>query len=48
MPFDEATYNHPRVGEHSYRSFPCGDCHPNGYKTYSCTKCHKDGVPQGD
>ncbi len=46
--FKDAVFNHPRVGEHSYRSFPCGDCHPNGYANATCVKCHKNGAPTGD
>lgn len=46
--FKDAVFNHPRLEEHSYRSFPCGDCHPNGFANASCEKCHKGGAPQGD
>lgn len=37
-----ATFNHPRIrgGEHSYRSFACSKCHPNGTGSSYCT-CHK-------
>lgn len=37
-----ATFAHPRIrgGEHSYRSFACSKCHPNGTSTSYCT-CHK-------
>jgi hypothetical protein len=43
-----ASFNHPRIGEHSYRSFPCAKCHPNGYSSHSCT-CHGGGNgPSGE
>jgi len=39
----EKNFWHPRVREHSYRSFSCSSCHPNGYDSYNCTKCHAEG-----
>ncbi len=41
-----ATFTHARIpgGEHTYRSFACSSCHPNGYSSYSCTRCHS-GTP---
>lgn len=48
VPFKDAVFNHPSAGEHSYRSFPCEDCHPNGYTSATCVKCHKNGAPSGD
>jgi nitrate/TMAO reductase-like tetraheme cytochrome c subunit len=48
VPFKKATFSHPaRVGDHSYRSFPCAKCHPNGYASSYCT-CHKGNPPNGD
>lgn len=46
--FSKATFRHPaRVGEHSFRSFACVKCHPNGYTSSSCT-CHGGRAPSGD
>lgn len=46
--FDKTVFRHPSAGEHSYRSFPCADCHPSGFTSTSCTKCHKGGPPTDD
>lgn len=37
-----ATFSHARIpgGEHTYRSFACVNCHPNGKSTHTCAKCH--------
>jgi nitrate/TMAO reductase-like tetraheme cytochrome c subunit len=37
-----ATFSHPGIpgGEHSYRSFPCVNCHPSGFSSATCAKCH--------
>jgi cytochrome c-type protein NapC len=37
-----ATFSHPRIpgGEHTYRSFSCGKCHPSGYGSHTCASCH--------
>jgi hypothetical protein len=45
-----ASFSHPRVpgGEHSYKSFACSNCHPNGYGSAVCTKCHGAGGPDDD
>ena len=43
-----AQFNHPGVREHSYKSFPCNNCHPSGYTSYTCTRCHQGGAPSGD
>lgn len=43
-----ATFNHPGVGEHSYKTFPCNYCHPKDYASYSCTRCHKNGAGGDD
>lgn len=43
-----AQFNHPGVGEHSYKSFPCNYCHPGGYTSYTCTRCHQSGAPKDD
>lgn len=46
-----ATFRHPRIpgGEHSYRSFACSRCHPNGFGSYSCASCHDSRTgPDGD
>ncbi len=46
--FASATFRHPaRTGAHSYRSFACVKCHPNGYTTSYCS-CHKGNPPTGD
>lgn len=44
--WSSATFSHPSIpgGEHTYRSFACASCHPNGYASASCTKCH-NGTP---
>jgi hypothetical protein len=45
VPFAQATFSHPaRVGDHSYRAFPCVKCHPSGYTTSYCS-CHKGNPP---
>jgi hypothetical protein len=44
-PFAQAIFTHPRVGEHTYRSFPCADCHPESLAKTTCTKCHEGGAP---
>jgi len=40
--WSSATFRHARIpgGEHSYRSFACSNCHPNGYSTHTCARCH--------
>lgn len=39
--WSRATFRHPSTGsEHTYRSFACVKCHPNGYSTHTCTACH--------
>ena len=45
-----ATFRHPSVGEHSYRSFACSRCHPNGYSSATCRACHDtaSGPSDGD
>lgn len=43
-----ASFSHPLVREHSYRSFPCRNCHPNGFQTATCTGCHDSNNPRGD
>jgi len=43
-----ASFAHPTVREHSYQSFPCRNCHPNGLQTWTCTGCHDSNNPQGD
>ena len=37
-----ATFRHARIpgGEHTYRSFACTNCHPNGKSTHTCARCH--------
>ena len=41
-------FNHRgNTGEHSWRSFPCAKCHPNGYSQASCT-CHGGRAPSED
>lgn len=37
-----ATFRHARIpgGEHTYKSFACSNCHPNGYGSRTCAKCH--------
>jgi len=47
--FDKTVFRHPAdTGEHSFRSLPCVDCHPNGYESATCTKCHEGGEPEDD
>ncbi|MDO8964053.1 MAG: NapC/NirT family cytochrome c [Coriobacteriia bacterium] len=45
--WSSATFSHPRVQEHTYRSFPCVRCHPNGYSSHYCS-CHPGGRPPSD
>ncbi|MCE5190898.1 MAG: NapC/NirT family cytochrome c [Actinomycetia bacterium] len=44
--WSSATFSHPSIpgGEHTYRSFACTSCHPNGYGSASCATCH-DSTP---
>jgi len=37
-----ASFRHPGIpgGQHSYRSFACANCHPNGFSSATCSKCH--------
>jgi len=47
-PFAETRFAHPTInGKHTYRSFACAKCHPDGYATHSCT-CHGGNPPSGD
>jgi nitrate/TMAO reductase-like tetraheme cytochrome c subunit len=47
-PFAQAVFNHPtNTGDHTFRSFPCVKCHPNGLATAVCT-CHGGSAPTGD
>lgn len=41
--WSSATFSHPSVpgGKHTYRSFSCSSCHPNGYGSVNCTSCHE-------
>ncbi|MCG2808437.1 MAG: NapC/NirT family cytochrome c [Coriobacteriia bacterium] len=49
VPFKKTVFRHVgNTGEHSYKSFPCVDCHPKGYGSAGCVKCHKGGAPQDD
>lgn len=47
--FKNANFNHPPIpgGQHTFRSFPCVKCHPQGPPKPSCT-CHGGGIFQGD
>jgi len=46
--WSRATFRHPSTGgEHTYRSFACVKCHPNGYGSSYCS-CHKGNPPHGD
>jgi nitrate/TMAO reductase-like tetraheme cytochrome c subunit len=48
VPFAKTLFRHAgNTGEHSYRSFACAKCHPNGYSSASCT-CHGGRAPSGD
>jgi len=40
--WSSASIRHPGIpgGEHSYRSFPCVNCHPSGFSSATCRKCH--------
>jgi hypothetical protein len=40
-------FSHPAAGEHSWKSFACAKCHPNGTRTYFCT-CHNGRPPTDD
>lgn len=46
--WSNATFTHPRLQEHTYKSFACSSCHPSGYSSASCTSCHKNGAPSDD
>ncbi len=48
--WSRATFAHPRIpgGEHTYRSFACSKCHPNGYSSATCTACHKADPGEDD
>lgn len=47
--FGKTVFRHQgNTGEHSYKSFPCVDCHPKGYGSASCVKCHEAGAPEDD
>ncbi len=49
--WSNATFSHARIpgGEHTYRSFACSNCHPNGYSSHTCAKCHDSSSgPSGD
>jgi len=49
VPFAQTVFEHPAVGEeHTYRSFPCVDCHPKSLTVASCTRCHEGGAPEED
>ena len=45
-----ANFSHPRIrgGEHSYRSFACSKCHPNGYGSATCSRCHSSSTGPKD
>lgn len=48
VPFKNATFTHKaRVGDHSYKSFACVKCHPDGSAKVYCS-CHKGNPPSGD
>lgn len=42
-----AKFDHPGIpgGKHTYKSFACSKCHPNGYSSYSCLACHSSNHP---
>ena len=42
-----ATLRHPSVRNHTYRSFACTKCLPNGYSSHYCS-CHQGGKPPSD
>lgn len=49
VPFAKAVFRHPALRNHTYRSFACSNCHPNGYSSATCAKCHgSSGGPSGD
>lgn len=43
-----ARFSHPRVREHSWRSFSCSSCHPRGYSSTNCTTCHSQNGGDDD
>jgi len=47
--WSSASFNHPRAGEHSYRSFACTKCHPGSGKGpgHFCS-CHGNTTGPGD
>ena len=47
--WSSADFSHPRIqgGEHTYKSFECAKCHPNGYTSSNCT-CHGGKPPTDD
>jgi len=45
--WSSATFTHPGIQEHTYRSFPCAQCHPSGYTSVNCT-CHGGNPPEDD
>jgi len=48
VPFKSTKFSHPaRVGDHSYRSFACVKCHPDGGAKVYCS-CHKGNPPSDD
>jgi len=51
--WEEVNFIHPNLPgeageEHSYRSFACVMCHPQGYEKYSCSSCHRKGEAGDD
>lgn len=45
-PWTSAVFAHGAIpgGQHTYRSFACARCHPNGYASHYCS-CHPGGRP---
>ncbi len=47
--WSSATFRHPSTGpKHTYRSFACVKCHPNGYASHTCVACHDSGAGGSD
>ena len=47
--WSNASFRHPHIrgGEHTFRSFACVRCHPNGYSSATCTHCHDSASGAG-
>lgn len=41
----KSTFTHARVEKHSYKSFPCDNCHSSADESYDCRRCHDSNSP---